>query len=640
MSANMYRVGDHVYFETSSSQPYQIRRIEELNKTPTGNVEAKVMCYFRRRDLPTTLTQLADKHQASIEEEQQESIEGFKELNDQERHLQRHLELFLSRQVETVPATHIRGKCSVTLLNETESARAYIGREHSFYYSLVYDPQVKTLLADKGEIRVGTGYQSQITALLAEGEDDNRDLADLEELVYQPDHKLEDQQIDQFLVLARSVGTFGRALDCTSTVRQPSLHMSAAAASRDITLFHAMDSLHEHEYDLTKATLNLVGAGGPVLCRDEMEEWSAAEANLFEEALEKYGKDFVDIRQDFLPWKTLKCVIEYYYMWKTTDRYVQQKRVKAAENESKLKQVYIPSYNKPNPNLISGKLTESQMGGRPCQGCSTERADAWYAWGALQLQYRLCDHCWSYWKHMGGLKNNSAKTESERPSPAGRLERTAQVQNPIAKIELTSCMPGVARYKQLADMGSASCRCSIAGCLKEFRHKASLARHMMVAHGISVRASSPKPIMKTRTAFCLITTSLTRLSRVLCRDILKPRHAARNPTKSINANHIKTECHFRLPKAVAGTLKVGKKTKAKAVAILSKMSDESVVVGHAPTPSITPKETMPKKRSHEAGGPDPKRAMGVIRHGADSSPVSSASTPPPQLYFGSERDAS
>jgi metastasis-associated protein MTA len=44
-----------------------------------------------------------------------------------------------------------------------------------------------------------------------------------------------------------------------------------------------------------------------------------------------------------LPWKTLKNIIEYYYMWKTTDRYVQQKRVKAVEAESKLKQVYIPN---------------------------------------------------------------------------------------------------------------------------------------------------------------------------------------------------------------------------------------------------------------------------------------------------------
>jgi len=85
-----------------------------------------------------------------------------------------------------------------------------------------------------------------------------------------------------------------------------------------------MDVLHENEYDLTKTICGLVGKGGPTICRDEMEEWSSSEANLFEEALEKYGKDFVDIRQDFLPWKSLKSVIEYYYMWKTTDRYVQQ----------------------------------------------------------------------------------------------------------------------------------------------------------------------------------------------------------------------------------------------------------------------------------------------------------------------------
>ncbi len=36
--------------------------------------------------------------------------------------------------------------------------------------------------------------------------------------------------------MCRAVGTFARALDCSSSVRQPSLHMSAAAASRDITL--------------------------------------------------------------------------------------------------------------------------------------------------------------------------------------------------------------------------------------------------------------------------------------------------------------------------------------------------------------------------------------------------------------------
>lgn len=62
----IYFVLDYVYFETSSTSPYQIRRIEELNKTPSGNVEAKVMCFYRRRDLPPQLIQLADKHQCKL----------------------------------------------------------------------------------------------------------------------------------------------------------------------------------------------------------------------------------------------------------------------------------------------------------------------------------------------------------------------------------------------------------------------------------------------------------------------------------------------------------------------------------------------------------------------------------------------
>lgn len=61
-----------------------------------------------------------------------------------------------------------------------------------------------------------------------------------------------------------------------------------------------MDILHKHNYNITSAISSLVPSGGPVLCRDEMEEWSASEANLFEEALEKYGKDFIDVRQDFV----------------------------------------------------------------------------------------------------------------------------------------------------------------------------------------------------------------------------------------------------------------------------------------------------------------------------------------------------
>lgn len=38
-----------------------------------------------------------------------------------------------------------------------------------FFYCLVFDPMQKTLLADKGEIRVGSKYQADITPMLNPG---------------------------------------------------------------------------------------------------------------------------------------------------------------------------------------------------------------------------------------------------------------------------------------------------------------------------------------------------------------------------------------------------------------------------------------------------------------------------------------
>uniref|UniRef100_A0A8C5CTB1 Metastasis associated 1 n=1 Tax=Gadus morhua TaxID=8049 RepID=A0A8C5CTB1_GADMO len=489
----------------SSSNPLLIRRIEELNKTANGNVEAKVVCFYRRRDISSTLIALADKHARELEEEM-ESPEML-DLPEKHKHQLRHRELFLSRQLESLPATHIRGKCCVTLLNETEALKSYLEREDAFFYSLVYDPQQKTLLADKGEIRVGTKYQADITDLMKEGEEDGRELSKMEERIWLPSSNLTEKQIDQFLVVARSVGTFARALDCSSSVRQPSLHMSAAAASRDITLFHAMDTLHGAGYDLTGAIAALVPQGGPVLCRDEMEEWSASEANLFEEALEKYGKDFTDIQQDFLPWKSLTSIIEYYYMWKTTDRYVQQKRLKAAEAESKLKQVYIPNYNKPNPNQLSNSVKPVLVNGPPvpgqppgpapppalgraCESCYTSSSSQWYSWGPPNMQCRLCATCWTYWKKYGGLKMPT-RLDGERPGPN---------------------------------------------------------RSNMSPHGVPQRhGGSPKFAVKTRQAFFLQTTGLTRAARRVCLDIIRPRFLARHPYLPVNTAAVKSECAVRLP---------------------------------------------------------------------------------------------
>ena len=297
------------------------------------------------------------------------------------------------------------------MLHKAESLFSYIKQEDTFFYTLVYDKNNEQLFEDRGEIKIGSSYQCDFLPEVIQPDEDSRRSEELEELVWSPDNELEDKVIDQFLVLARSVGTFARAVDEASTLKQPSLHMSAAAASRDITLFHAMELLHKSQYNFTSASLKLVAGGAPKLSCDQMEDWTTAEAGLFEEAMEKYGKGFNEIWTDFLPWKTVKNLVEYYYMWKTTDRYVQQKRVKAVESEQKLKQVYVPDYSKAgesdpdsedrcNTNLSPGDgcLPASACVGAVCVCCRTTTASSWYEVPGAELagmpQCRICNVCW------------------------------------------------------------------------------------------------------------------------------------------------------------------------------------------------------------------------------------------------------
>lgn len=645
------------------------------------------MCFYRRRDLPTPLVQLADKHQMATSEESPVAMKLKKmwlktpvgeeqaaqvvldpalvaleeernspnstgsgndrgeQLNPKQRHQMKHRELFLSRQVETLPATQIRGKCSVTLLNEEESLLSYLNKDDTFFYCLVFDPTQKTLLADKGEIRVGSRYQTEVQAMLKDGEKYERDLEEMESLVWTPRHSLSDKKIDQFLVVSRSVGTFARALDCTSSVKQPSLHMSAAAASRDITLFHAMDTLHKHSYSIEAAMCSLVPSSGPLLCRDEMEEWSASEANLFEDALEKYGKDFNDIRNDFLPWKTLKSIVEYYYMWKTTDRYVQQKRVKAVEAESKLKQVYIPNYTKPstalitnnNKNILNGNSNGNSgvevltiSSGKPCESCSTLASQQWYSWGPSHMSCRLCQSCWNYWKRYGGLKVASRLADSGDivdPSTTGVAPATGATlggggsvvslkKQPVSgdmgtgpgstgsdidddlTIVASSGPIGSLENSGLSNHRphSPSFKCSIVNCGKEFKLKAQLARHYAQAHGIQIRSGSPRPIMKTRTAFYLFTNLTTRLSRRLCRHVVRSKKAARQPSYSINTTAVKQEFTIaEAGKSIADIRKLliyKKRDRGSVTHIANRLGNPGPIVSDWLI--LTPKHKMPK----------------------------------------------
>lgn len=107
-------------------------------------------------------------------------------------------------------------------------------------------------------------------------------------------------------------------------------------------------------------------------------------------------------------------------------------------------------------------------------------------------------------------------------------------------------------------------RCSVPSCGKEFKLKAHLSRHYASAHGVDLRGNpgpggatagigvgvglgaggggSPRPVMKTRSAFYLRTSALARAARRLCADQLRTRHAARAPHQPVNATPLRQLC--------------------------------------------------------------------------------------------------
>lgn len=548
MAANMYRVGDYVYFETSVSEPYQVKRIEELTKTQAGSVEARVRCFYRRSDLSaslikqaercyglawegeaesdtkTTTTAAADHSKSAKNEcgvngesdvagEESESTDvdddadnavhsrlngsrdeaterpdadavadrsspqrdtttttdksavnkpvsksdptaapgavasvngsWMQQLSVADRQkLLEHRELFLSRTVDTLPATQIRGKCSVTLLCEqAETAENYLSRPDRFFYSLVYDPVQKTLRVDEGEMRVGTDYQADVPAWTGAPSPrppkrprrgSGHDTENGDTLMWRPDcGGLSDEQVKSFVTLARSVGLFARCLE-SSGGENGSAHggvqREAAAASRDITHQHALDTLHRSDYDVAEALATLVPAqSGPTLCRDELEQWSPAESAAFDRGYDEHGKQFGDLRCQLLPWKSHASVIEYFYMWKASERFVRRRRAKLMANESQLKQVYIPDY----PD--SGRLASStaQCNGASsgnstaedsprCDGCGQQNHGSRTSCG----EWRLCTECHHYWKRYGSAPLPGYPGVQYHLPPASAVQRS------------------------------------------------------------------------------------------------------------------------------------------------------------------------------------------------------------------------
>jgi hypothetical protein len=169
----------------------------------------------------------------------------------------------------------------------------------------------------------------------------------------------------------------------------------------------------------------------------------------------------------------------YFFMWKTTDRYVRQKRAKLLENDAKLKEVYVPAYTS-KATRLTGPNGEIFIRGRDCD-----------AYPNLQR------YSWSTYKRYGRFIQATTAADSFMLDRSG-LPSSAR---------LGQLRPGLVIEPELQPEGP---------------------------HGGKTG--------KSRSAFMLRTTPLTIASRKIFKSRVQVRRVARRPgRRAIGLKAIKTE---------------------------------------------------------------------------------------------------
>ncbi|KAJ7390829.1 Metastasis-associated protein mta1 [Desmophyllum pertusum] len=355
---------------------------------------------------------------------------------------------------------------------------------------------------------IGTAYQAQVPKTARKGLQDDRDLSELETLVWDPNNTLQEQHVVSFLVVCKEDPSF------------------------------AVD--------------------------EDARVWSAGKQICLKKLFKNMEKILLNIQKDFLPWKSLFKYSGILLHVETTDRYLHQKRLKAVSKECNLTQIYIPGLG--GNTTQSGKKQTStiiltpppgvatNLVGVSCESCYGAASQQWYPWGVNNSQHKfwLCTLCWIYWKKYGGLKRPDGLSGKGHGTlqPSYTCRVCGKVFNRAER--LSSHMATHKMYK-----------CGVLRCDKVFNSRPNLTRHLTAVHGY--RPPSPRKL-KPRSPFYIRATPLTRLSRRLCQDLYDKVHHCRVPGGALNVQEIRSQCLKRLdtPK-VDAILKAKKQMKERKI---------------------------------------------------------------------------
>ncbi|KAI2809415.1 Metastasis-associated protein mta1 [Blomia tropicalis] len=354
------RIGEFAFVEISPNLPYDIYRIEKITLNKSG---VKILGTFlqRKNSISKNLIDIAKSFDTDDKLNKQVSSGDENQLFNRE--------LYITEETICFSSKKVKGKCSVLHHNGMENLNSLINRNEMFYYSLNYNPTTKSFnrIVCKS-VRIGKQYQANVPKgiLRYPESEDTRILENMETLVYKPTELITDKEIDQFIVIVKSTDTYGKIL--LSRLNKTDPILDNIIKFNDNILQVAMDILFKYQFNLSKAILSLVPNDKPLVFDNyQTFIWSSEEIRLFEYAFGKYHKMFNKIHQHYLPWKSLKNIISFYYLWKKSyigcDNYcnmkVKSKNKQHFEIDNSVGQMVSPLINIPQNELQTMGKCES-----------------------------------------------------------------------------------------------------------------------------------------------------------------------------------------------------------------------------------------------------------------------------------------
>ncbi|KAF0991183.1 hypothetical protein HZS_2711, partial [Henneguya salminicola] len=279
-----------------------------------------------------------------------------------------------------VHASLIRGQCYIYRFIDFESINDYIQREDTFFYIGSFEDQPKHLCPE-GEILSSKSERLAKCAHIENFDPDAKITEDyiqkgVESVIWDgPRCSLTDSDIDMYLSIVRSIGLYGRALDQTKRVNDSSIQSNLAYAFRDSTKYLAYHLLHSSNYNWRNAITSLFIDRSPVVCTDQLELWTEEDILYFYDEIKRV-KRFSDICKKNVTWKSVKEMIEFYYMNKVTESYMTTKKERLNKKVSAINQIFIPTNEAPFNGSIA--VTKLPSDASFCEGCKNSTSSYWY----------------------------------------------------------------------------------------------------------------------------------------------------------------------------------------------------------------------------------------------------------------------